>query len=232
MKKSIKFLFVLGLVLGLIGIVNAQQVAVWVEDVTAAPGESIQVPVNTEELTAAMNVMFYQFQLSYDAAIATATAPSTAGTITPPNWSPTWNINNPGEIIGGAWGFVNSMTGAGILVYLNFDIDPNATSGTYPLEFEYFMYSTTGTPEAVTTDGSITISAALPEIEDLVISIDNEDILLNWSSVSGAVSYNIYRSSVAYFEPITVYDQTNTNSYVDAGALSTGPWFYIVTSEN
>lgn len=234
MKQNLKFLFILGIVLGIVGLASAQQVNVWLPDTTIAPGTTaVVIPLYTGELTSAMNVMFYQFQLNYDEEFATATTPTVTGTITPAAWSPTWNVSNPGEILGGAWGFAGSMTGQGVLAYLNFNILPTA-SGDTGLEFEYFMYSSTGTPTAVTTDGSITISSGAPgEVLDLVIDVTgNTNIVLTWGAAPNAESYNIYRGTTAYFTPTTVYASTSNLTYTDTGAVTTGPKFYIVTAVN
>ena len=233
MKRNFTYLLLVGLVLCIAGTASAQDVTVWLPDTTVEAGTSVSIPIYTEELTAAMNVMLYQMLVNYDPAFATAAAPSTAGTITPVNWAPTWTITTPGEILGGAWGFIGAMTGAGVVAYLNFDIDAAAT-GTCDLEFEEFGYCIPGgTPNAVPVDGSMTVASAVPgEIEDLVISVDNEDLVLDWSLIASATSYNIYRSDMPYFTPTTVYQTESTNTFTDTGALSTGPWFYIVTAAN
>ena len=66
------------------------------------------------------------------------------------------------------------------------------------------------------------------------ISIDGEDIILNWEEVAGAVSYNVYRSAEPYFDisGLTPVAEPATSTYEDTGALSEGSYFYIVTWED
>ncbi len=70
-------------------------------------------------------------------------------------------------------------------------------------------------------------------IEDLVISVENDDVRLYWSAISPAEIYYIYRSQQPYFDvsgmnPIA---NVNDNEFIDYGAVSDGEWFYIVTWE-
>ncbi|MBC8277008.1 MAG: SUMF1/EgtB/PvdO family nonheme iron enzyme [FCB group bacterium] len=71
-----------------------------------------------------------------------------------------------------------------------------------------------------------------PAIDDLTITLYNDDVILDWSDVAGAESYNIYRSSNPYFELsgnlVTSVDEPG---WTDNSALNEGLYFYIVTSE-
>ena len=73
----------------------------------------------------------------------------------------------------------------------------------------------------------------LTPIDDLNISLSNEDVLLNWSDIPEAVGYHIYRSSVPYFDigGMTPIANPTTNSFLDMGAAAGGAFFYIVTVE-
>jgi parallel beta-helix repeat protein/predicted outer membrane repeat protein len=70
-------------------------------------------------------------------------------------------------------------------------------------------------------------------VDNLIITISNSDIILQWGSVPLANSYNIYRSTAPYFDitglnPIAT--ETDT-SYIDINALNEGKYFYRVTYE-
>ena len=233
MKRYLKSLFVLSLVVCFTGFAFAQ-IPITIPDMTGVTaGETILYPINTGEVTTGDAVLSYNIQLNYDGDFATATLFTIDGTITPGDWFPTYNVGIFGQAIGGAWHWdpTNIVVGEGALIYVEFDIAPDAT-GTMPLTFEYFLYNS-GTPAVVTTDGSITIGGEPPAaLADLVISMDDDDVMLDWGASAGATSYNIYRGSEAYFDPVTVYDTTTDLFYGDAGAGADGPWFYIVTAAN
>ena len=87
-------------------------------------------------------------------------------------------------------------------------------------------------PDSTITDmGAFYYDQSVSVIQDLTITIDSLDIVLSWSEVPGASSYNIYRSDVPYFDitgliPIaTVTDST----YTEIDALFQTAYFYIVT---
>ena len=227
-------MFVLSLVFSFTGFAFAQ-IPISVPDMTGVTaGETILVPINTGEVTAGDAVLSYNIELLYDGDFATATAQSIEGTITPDGWFETYNFGIFGQANFGAWQWdpTDYLAGEGVLIYLEFDIAPGAT-GTMPLTFQTFIYNS-GTPAVVTTDGSITIGGGEPPpaLTDLVISMVGDDVMLDWGASTGATSYNIYRGSEAYFDPVTVYDTTTGLTYTDSGAGADGPWFYIVTAAN
>ena len=67
---------------------------------------------------------------------------------------------------------------------------------------------------------------------DLTVSVDGNDVVLNWMTVSGATGYNIYRSTDPYIFGSTAYDTSGINSYTDIGAASGDKYFYRVTATN
>jgi len=228
-------LFVLSLVVCFTGFAFAQ-IPITIPDMTGVTaGETILVPINTGEVTTGDAILSYNIQLNYDGDFAYASVFTIDGTITPDSWFPTFNPDPPfGQAIGGAWNWDPStyLAGEGVLIYVEFDIASTAT-GTMPITFEYFLYNS-GSPATVTTDGSITIGGGEPPaaLADLVISMDDDDVMLDWGASAGATSYNIYRGTEAYFDPVTVYDTTTDLFYGDEGAGADGPWFYIVTAAN
>jgi len=87
-------------------------------------------------------------------------------------------------------------------------------------------------PDGTIADiGAFYFDQSLPVVQDLVISIEGDDIILNWSAIPIAVSYNIYRSPVPYFDismmiPIATVPN---NSYIDINAGFESVYFYQVT---
>ena len=76
-------------------------------------------------------------------------------------------------------------------------------------------------------------SAVSEPIADLTITLNGDDVLLNWEDVPGALMYNIYRSDEAYFDisGMTPYSTSTVSAYTDNSAVSLGDFFYIVTWE-
>jgi hypothetical protein len=76
------------------------------------------------------------------------------------------------------------------------------------------------------------VAPAAPD--DVVISFSAADGMLNWSSVVGAATYNVYRDSVSSIQPLpaNLIGTTADTSYVDVGAanLPNVHQFYVVTA--
>jgi hypothetical protein len=70
-------------------------------------------------------------------------------------------------------------------------------------------------------------------IQNLTITIQGNDIYLDWQDMSGATLYHIYRSNTPYFDitGVTPLANSTVSSYVDAGALVDRVWFYRVSWE-
>ena len=230
-----KYLMIFGLILGIAGFSFAQ-IPISLPDVTASPGESLLIPVTSGEVTAGDFVYFYQFGVYFDPEVVIAETPgyNYTGAFTPTVWwnSTVCNISYPDSILLGAYSFAAPLVGSGTLVNLMMQV-PETATGSTDISFFYFMYNEPGfPPEVITTNGSITVITALPAIEDLVISIDGDDIQLDWGAITGATGYNIYRETVPYYTITTVYGTTTEPAFEDLGAMLDGPWFYIVTATN
>ena len=79
----------------------------------------------------------------------------------------------------------------------------------------------------------ITVLNAPLQICDLTISLEDNDVVLNWGTVTSASNYYIYRSSQSDFDivgmiPIGI---STTSEYVDEDIIDAGVYFYRVTSE-
>lgn len=72
-----------------------------------------------------------------------------------------------------------------------------------------------------------------PVIEGLTITLEGDNVVLQWSPFAGAISYNIYRSEIPYFEVtgLTPIGSATQPQYIDIGALENGVFFYRVTAE-
>ena len=82
------------------------------------------------------------------------------------------------------------------------------------------------------TPGEVNSTESLDTPTDLTITVNGTDIELNWTAVSGATGYNIYRSTDPYNFGETAYDTSTTNSYTDAEAGTNTKYFYRVTATN
>lgn len=68
-------------------------------------------------------------------------------------------------------------------------------------------------------------------ITDLRITIQGNDVVLEWSPAAGAVSYNVYRSTEAYFtiSPENLLITTTDIIFTDVNAIFSGDFFYEIT---
>ena len=70
-------------------------------------------------------------------------------------------------------------------------------------------------------------------IQNLTISIENNDVVLNWTAIPGVQYYNIYRYTTPYFDisTMTATDITYQTYYYDEAVVTGGPWFYVLTAD-
>jgi len=70
-----------------------------------------------------------------------------------------------------------------------------------------------------------------PVINDLTITIEGNDIILQWTPVTNAVSYNIYLSTEAYFNLSGMIPIASVSEpyYIDQNALFANAFFYLAT---
>ncbi len=71
-------------------------------------------------------------------------------------------------------------------------------------------------------------------ITDLVIQISGNDVILSWSAMTGALSYNIYRGDDLSFtpSPVTLVGTTSVTQWTDTGIIAANTKsFYVVTVE-
>ena len=76
----------------------------------------------------------------------------------------------------------------------------------------------------------IIASPELKNVLDLEIELTLEGAYLNWSPVTGANSYRIYRSSNSTDDitQMELLKETTTTNWTDSGAIESDRYFYVV----
>jgi|GEM_PF-1539513 len=198
MRKMVTF-YSFVMLFAAIGILNAQTISL--PDTTAVPGSTILIPVYTTNVSLTQNIQAFQMNISYDAAVAAASAYSTTGTIVPASWFSLYNLTAPGIINGGA--FLTAATpylsGAGNLAWFTFNIPANAT-GTTALTFNSFVYNETPFP---TVNGSITIETVLVAVNGFAYlqgQTNHAGIEVEFEAVAGGASAQTVTTSDGSYE--------------------------------
>ncbi len=121
------------------------------DTVFGMPGDTVNIPVNTEDLTG-LGVLSFEFTLSYDSTIITGIGVDTSGTLlSGTDWA--WEYNVIGDIFSVAMAGADTLAGSGTLINLIFAVSPAAQPGDEsPLHFVDFMFNE-GDPPVVTQDG-------------------------------------------------------------------------------
>ncbi len=148
-------------------------IAISVPETTyGAPGDTITIPVNTEDLTGE-GVLSAEFTLGYDYTIITGVDIDISGTLLAgTDWVCDYNVVQ-GQIsveMAGA----DTLAGSGTLINLIFEVSPDVVPGQASmLNFLNFMYNQ-GIPAVATTDGIfIVIPGDVGAIEGIVTDAEN-----------------------------------------------------------
>jgi hypothetical protein len=132
--------------------------------VTAAPGDTITIPIS---ITDAVDLQFFQFDLSFNAAVAQADIGGfTAGPDLPPDWfflSPGAVDNTTGNILGVA-AAGSAFSGSGVIAVIDFTA---LDVGASPLDLSN-VFLNLSDQEFIVIDGLITVAVtpappAVPE---------------------------------------------------------------------
>ena len=173
-------------------------VKVSIPDTTANSVSSISIPVNIEDV-ANLGINFYAFDLTFNQDVLDATGITVVGTL-PQEWESPAVVDSLGKIsIAGA--DTISLTGAGVLIYVDFQIV--GTAGTQStLELENFIFNE-GNPWVNLSNGSITITEKIDTVnvfipdttgksgESITIPIYVDDVTgLDITSYHAALSYD------------------------------------------
>ncbi|MBC8279077.1 MAG: right-handed parallel beta-helix repeat-containing protein, partial [FCB group bacterium] len=75
--------------------------------------------------------------------------------------------------------------------------------------------------------------AGIPAVEDLAVSIVGDSVILQWTEMTDAQYYKIYRSEVPLFDisSMTAIGLVFEAVYEEENVINGGPWFYVVTVE-
>jgi len=173
-SKPRVFVLVVGIIL-LIGIAaSGQTVDVTIPEMSGKAGDIVMVPIVVSDLTG-LGIFSYSLTLTYDQEVLDATGVTVTGTLTEP-WGSATVSDQPGKILIAAAG-ASTLTGSGVLLYINFDVMGTPGDST-SLAFTNFLFNE-GTPGANTTDG--------------IFFIPIPDVKITHSPVSGAVTSNSVR---------------------------------------
>ena len=129
---------------------------------SAIAGQDVTVNLTSSDLTG-LGVVSYQFDVTYNSTVVTATGVQTTGTMTATaGWAtPQFSVIS-GRLRVSAAG-TTPLTGAGVLLKLTFHLDPSWINGNSTgLILANALYNE-GTPSVTTSNGSITINAT-PQI--------------------------------------------------------------------
>ncbi len=132
------------------------QISITVPDQTANKGETINIPVNTSQISTQDAVISYQFDVSFNPQVLKALGASKDGTISSSASMFLANPdNNAGKMSVGAF-FTTEFTGQGVVAYLQFEVigDPAATS---QVNLNNFIFNG-GTPSASVNNGTFTVN--------------------------------------------------------------------------
>lgn len=138
-----------------VGIDSIGAIGVSLSNQTVEPNSNVIIPINVQDTTG-MNVISYEFDLSYDPSVLQlqATPIDMAGTLSN-GMSVTVNTATTGLIKVAAFG-ATSMSGAGVLLKLKFT-SVGSFGSVSPLTWQRFMFNENN-PQSVTSNGQVTIS--------------------------------------------------------------------------
>ncbi|GIV57476.1 MAG: hypothetical protein KatS3mg109_2041 [Pirellulaceae bacterium] len=165
------------------------QSSVSLPTVSGAPGEHAQLPVTVSDLTGE-GVIAYDFTITYDPAVLQLTGVTTSGTLSD-GWTVSSNGATPGVFVVSAAN-ASAVAGSGTLLLIEADY---LSAGTSPLTWSAFTFNE-GTPSAILTDGSVTVSGgptnSNPVANDDTATTDEDspviiDVLANDSDPDGDV---------------------------------------------
>ena len=152
--------------------------------------------------------------------------------------------NSSGYAVPLFWGIImeTNYNGDPCDIYYNIFLDPlfvDPNAGNFNLQagspcIDAGNPASPPDPDGTVADiGAFYFDQTLPVVEDLVITIEGDDIVLQWTEVPDALYYKIYRSEVPYFDisAMTAVGLVFEPVYLDEDALSGGEWFYAVTGE-
>lgn len=131
--------------------------------------------------------------------------------------------------LGVQWnGYAIALAGAQITLRIGTPSQPEILFNGQPVTANYYNGHAIF---VISGYGYLQVNIALESPEDLGIQYLNNSVTLQWEEVPLALSYNIFRSSEAYFTPSasTLIANTNSSTWTDANVTGV-KYFYKVTS--
>jgi len=195
MMKRIRMftlVFALMLTLPFTGILGQDTIQVSLPDASGKIGESVMIPVTTEDLTG-QNVTSFGFSVVYDADVVDITGVDDNGTLSE---GMSFSVNpDVADTIRISAASATAIQGSGTLVNLTADY---VGTGTSDIELINFQFNE-GTPADTTLNGSVTVNpleASLPDISGAIGLSESVDVTiddvsgLNVTAFSFTISYN------------------------------------------
>lgn len=190
------------------------QATVTLPTVSGAPGTEKVVDITTTDL-ASMNVLSYQFDISYDNTVVELTGVETDGTLIDNFGSYSVNPDIANGVIRFAWANSSALSGAGTLVKIKVKF---LAVGTTTLTFGSTFQFNAGTPTATTVNGSAMASQVLVN-GGAVSAVTGDEIMIPIHVTELTSAYNVLSFDFnASFDPSVI----NITGYETAGTLSEG----------
>lgn len=190
------------------------QATVTLPTVSGAPGTEKVVDITTTDL-ASMNVLSYQFDISYDNTVVELTGVETDGTLIDNFGSYSVNPDIANGVIRFAWANSSALSGAGTLVKIKVKF---LAVGTSALTFGSTFQFNAGTPTATTVNGSAMASQVLVN-GGAVSAVTGDEIMIPIYVTELTSAYNVLSFDFnASFDPSVI----NITGYETAGTLSEG----------
>ncbi|NOZ61970.1 MAG: T9SS type A sorting domain-containing protein [Calditrichaeota bacterium] len=153
-----------------------------IHDTSGASGQTLLIPVMVEDDLTGKGVLAFEVKVETDTNIIAPMDVQINGTMTS-SWSNIAFSTSDGEITIGGFD-VSPLSGQGILIYIEYEVNPSATAGqTSALDLVSVTFNE-GDPVAILQDGSFTVSAGFTVSGSLHYyngnkPIDNADIHLD-----------------------------------------------------
>lgn len=190
------------------------QATVTLPTVSGAPGTEKVVDITTTDL-ASMNVLSYQFDISYDNTVVELTGIETDGTLIDNFGNYSVNPDIANGVLRFAWANSSALSGAGTLVKIKVKF---LAVGTTTLTFGSTFQFNAGTPSATTVNGSAMASQVLVT-GGAVSATTSDEIMIPIYVTELTSAYNVLSFDFnASFDPSVI----NVTGYETAGSLSEG----------
>ncbi len=201
---------------------------------TMAKGDTVDVPLQMGNLNSSYSVVSVQGEIGFDSSKVRFVGIETSGTSTN-GWS--FSTNNTGNKVVFAGAGVTGFNASGTIVKFRFISTPTAVNGNYStLTLNNFMFNE-GSPNALTTNGKITISDTAPPGAPTGLSATaqtDHEILLSWSDNSGnETGFKIERTqdTTSSWSPVGTVS-ANTTDFTDTGLIDGTQYYYRVYAYN